>query len=175
MHAQTNIVRCQNSVLKQCGSRAFDVKAGALTYHTHSYVNSIRWQFVADGAIVPLIDAIPNRSACNFAIRSCISFDGMFLIFWDNLTRWSWDFGFDCSFLTHTCFLVSLFLWLTMLITFLEVVTCSFFCYMYNVGCFIFVRLFGGSWLLGFFGPCFWPILVVHNLCLGILIEVCPW
>ena len=175
MHVWIKIVRCQNSVLKQCGSRAFDGKAGALTYHTHSYVTSIRWQFVADEAILPLIDAIPNRSACSLAIRNCISFDGMFLICWDNFTCWSSDFGFVCSFLTHTCFLGSLSQLLSILITSFVVVTLSFFCHLYTVGWFIFVRLFGGSWLLGSFSPCFWPILAVHNLCLGIQIEVCPW
>ena len=171
MHVRTNIVRCQNSVLKQCGSRALDGKACALTYHTHSYVTSIRWQFVADEAILPLIDAIPNRSACSLAIHKiCISFDGMFLSCWDNLTRWFCDFGFDCSFLTHTCFLGSFFLLLSIMITSLEIITCS-----YTVGFVFFVRPFGGSWLLISFCSCFWPTFIVHNLCLGIQTKVCPW
>ena len=86
MHVQANIVRCQNSVLKQCGPRAFDVEAGALTYHTHIYDTSSRLQFVADKTILPLIDAIPNKSACSLAIRNCISIDGMCLICCGTLT-----------------------------------------------------------------------------------------
>ena len=80
MQEQTNLVVSQNLVLKQCGSRAFDGEAGALTYHTHIYDTSSRLQFVADRAIFPFIDAIPNKSACSLAIRNCISIDGMCFI-----------------------------------------------------------------------------------------------
>ena len=175
MHVRTKIVRCQISVLKQCGSRAFDGKAGALTYHTHSYVTSIRWQFVVDEAILPLNESIPNRSACSLAIRSCISFDGMCLICWDNLTCWSWGCSFDCVFLIHTCFMSSLYLWLTSLISFLRIVFWSFLCYLYTGGLFLFVSTCGGSGLLIFLGSCSWPSFVVHNFYLGIQTEVCPW
>ena len=84
MQVQTNIVMCQNLVLKQCGSRAFVVKVGALTYSTHSYLTSMILPFVAEVAVVLCIDAIPNRSTCRFAIRSCISFDGMCVICCDS-------------------------------------------------------------------------------------------
>ena len=139
MHVQTSIVRCQNLVLKPCGSRAFVVKVGALTYSTHSYLTSMILQFVADGAVVPLIDVIPNRSTCRFTMRSCISFDGMCLICCDIWPCWSLDFVLDWSFLTHIDFCDSLLLWFATIFTFVNGGTCSFFLHMYNVVWFSFV------------------------------------
>ena len=166
---------CQNLVLKQCGSRAFAVKAGALAYSTHSYWTSMIFPFVSKWALVLVIDAIPNRSTCRFKMRSCISFDGMCLICCDGWTCWSWGFVLDWSFLTHTDFWDSLFWWFATIFTFVDVVTCSFFLHICNMGWFSLVRLFDWFCLLGCFCLCLWSTMSLHSFFFGTQIQVFPW